>query len=142
MQATIGKMGAGIHSIRSKLENTNQRTQNLHEELTETIERTRVDLQTVEVALDVQTREFRREIAAIRSDVTNAKTHGTFNETRSQIETIEREFHAWLEAVDARAEPGRAQGVGRSTVQPPTFKGNTSWAVFRCQFETVAEHNH
>jgi hypothetical protein len=27
-------------------------------------------------------------------------------------------------------------------VQPPTFNGNTSWRVFRRQFETVTEHNH
>jgi uncharacterized protein YdiU (UPF0061 family) len=106
MQATIGKNEAGIDSVWSELENTNQRTQNLHKELTETIERTQVELQTVEVALDVQTREFQREIAAIRSDVTNAKTHGTFNETRSQIEAIEREFEAHLEAFKARAELG------------------------------------
>jgi hypothetical protein len=39
--ATIGKMEAGIHSIRSELENINQRTQNLHKELMETIERHR-----------------------------------------------------------------------------------------------------
>jgi hypothetical protein len=44
----------------------------------------------------------------IRSDVTNAKTHGTFNETRSQIEATKREFNARLEAVEARAEIGRA----------------------------------
>jgi hypothetical protein len=108
MQATIGKTEAGIHSIRSELENTNHRTQNLRKELTETIERTQVELQIVEVALDIQTREFWREIAAIRSNVTNAKTHGTFNKTRSQIEAVEREFQARLEAVEARVELGRA----------------------------------
>jgi hypothetical protein len=142
MQATIGKMETGIHSIRSELENTKQRTQNLRKELTETVEKTQVALQTVEVALCVHTREFRREIAAVRSDVTNANTHGTFNETRSQIEATKRKFNARLEAVEARAELGRAQGVGTSTVQPPTFNGNTSWSVFRPQFETVTEHNH
>jgi hypothetical protein len=25
---------------------------------------------------------------------------------------------------------------------PPTFNANTSWAMFRRQFETVTEHNH
>jgi vacuolar-type H+-ATPase subunit I/STV1 len=135
MQATIRKMEAGIHSIQSELENTNQSTQNLRKKLTETIEKTQVQLQRVEAALNVQTREFRREKAAIRSDVTNAKTHGTFNETRSQIK-------ARLEAVEARAELGRARRVGTSAVQPPTFNGNTSWSVFRRQFETVTEHNH
>jgi hypothetical protein len=47
-----------------------------------------------------------------------------------------------LEAVEARAELGRAQGMGTSTVQPPTFNGNTSWSVFWRQIETVTEHNH
>jgi RNase adaptor protein for sRNA GlmZ degradation len=109
MQAKIGMMEAGIHSIRFELENTNQRTQNLCKELMETIEKTQVELQTIEVALDVQTREFQREIAAVRSNVTNTKTHGTFNETRSQIEATKREFQARLEAIEARAELGRAQ---------------------------------
>jgi hypothetical protein len=61
MQATIGKMEAGIHSIPSEIENTNQRTQNLRKELTESIERTQVKLQTVEVPLDVQTTEFLKD---------------------------------------------------------------------------------
>jgi hypothetical protein len=142
MQATIEKMEAGIHSLWSELENTNQRMQNLRKELTETTEKTQVELQTVEMALDVQIREFRREIAAIRSDVNNAKTHGTFNETHSQIEVTKREFQARLEAAEARAELGRAQGVGTSMVQPSTFNGNTSWSVFWRQLETVTEHNH
>jgi hypothetical protein len=42
MQATREKMEAGIHSIRSELEKTNQRTQNLRKELAETIDKTQV----------------------------------------------------------------------------------------------------
>jgi hypothetical protein len=49
-----------------------------------------------------------------RSDVTNAKTHGKFNETSSQIEAIEREYQARLKVVEAKAELGRAQEVGRT----------------------------
>jgi hypothetical protein len=37
------EMQAGIRSIQSKLENTNQQTQNLRKELTGTIEKTQVD---------------------------------------------------------------------------------------------------
>jgi hypothetical protein len=76
MQATIGKMEAGIHTIRSKLENTNRRT-----------------------VVRTCTTELRIHCAlGLRPDVTNAKTHETFNETRSQIEATKRKFHAQLEA--------------------------------------------
>jgi oligoribonuclease (3'-5' exoribonuclease) len=93
------EMQAGIHSIQSELENTNQQTQNLHKELTEKIEKTRVELQVVEVALDAQAKEFREEIAAIRAD-------RTFYENHSQIEATKHEPQARLEAIEARAQPG------------------------------------
>jgi hypothetical protein len=76
MQATVGKMEAGIHTIRSKLENTNRRT----------VVRTRTTRLQIQCAL------------GLRPNVTNTKTHGTFNETRSQIQATKREFHARLEA--------------------------------------------
>jgi hypothetical protein len=134
-------MQVGIHSIQSELENKNQQMQNLRKEITETIERTQVKLQIVEVALDAQAKEFQEEIVAIRADVTSAKKHGTFYETRSQIEATKREPQARVEAVEARSQLGRVEGVFASAVQPPIFNGNTSWAVFRRQFETEAEHN-
>jgi hypothetical protein len=56
------------------------------------------------------------------------------------IETNKREFQAQLEAVKAAAERGRVIGGGASAVQPPKFDGTASWAVFRRQFKTVAEH--
>jgi hypothetical protein len=31
--------------------------------------------------------------------------------------------------------------MGVSAVQPPTFNGNTSWSVFRRQFEIIVDHN-
>jgi hypothetical protein len=37
---------------------------------------------------------------------------------------------------------GQSWDEHREWVQAPTFNGNTSWAVFRRQFETVAEHSH
>jgi hypothetical protein len=93
------------------------------------------------VALDAQAKEFWEEIAAIRAVVASAKKHGTFYETRSKIEATKREPQARLEVVEARAQPGRVQGVCASAIQPPVFNVNTSWAVFQRQFETVAEHN-
>jgi tyrosine-protein phosphatase YwqE len=47
IQATMRKMEAGIHSIRSELENRKQRTQNHPKQLTETIKKTHVELQRV-----------------------------------------------------------------------------------------------
>jgi hypothetical protein len=100
------EMQAGIHSIQSELENANQQTQNLRNELMETIEKTQVELQIVEVALDAQAKEFREDIAAIRADVASAKKPGNFYETRSQTEATKREPQARLEAVRARTQPG------------------------------------
>jgi hypothetical protein len=57
------------------------------------------------------------------------------------IATNKREFQALLEAVKAGAERGSGIGGGASKVQPSKFDGTASWAVFRRQFETVAEHN-
>lgn len=47
-----------------------------------------------------------------------------------------------MEVVEARAECRRGPKVSTSTAQPITFDGTTSWAMFRRQFETIAEHNH
>jgi hypothetical protein len=58
-----------------------------------------------------------------------------------KTEANKREFQAQLEEVKAVAERESRPAVCASTAQPPTFNGNTSWAVFRRQFETVAEHN-
>jgi hypothetical protein len=48
-----------------------------------------------------------------------------------------------LKEVGARAERGRGTGTGVGAAKPPKFDGTTctSWAVFRRQFEAVAEHN-
>jgi hypothetical protein len=68
------KMEAAIHSIRSELEETiqheiksflpyvDQKTQNLRVELTERIEKTHIELQTVELSLDKRTREVEEKI--------------------------------------------------------------------------------
>jgi hypothetical protein len=106
-----------------------------------TDEKTLDEQQILEVALDAQAKEFREEIAAIKTDITSAKKYGTFYETRWQIEATKRELQARLEAAEARAQLGRVQGVCASAVLPPIFNGNTFWAVFRRQFEIIAEHN-
>jgi hypothetical protein len=59
----------------------------------------------------------------------------------SKIEATQREIESQLEEVVASAERGRGTGVCTHATQTAKFDGTTSWAVFRRQFETVAEHN-
>jgi TolA-binding protein len=60
---------------------------------------------------------------------------------KEKTEDNMREFQAQLEEVKTTAQRGSTPAVGASTVQPPTFNGNTTWSVFRRRFEIVAEHN-
>jgi hypothetical protein len=58
------------------------------------------------------------------------------------LEETKREFRVRLdEMIQARAERGNTSTINVSTAQPPTFNGNSTWSVFRRQFETVAEHD-
>jgi hypothetical protein len=59
----------------------------------------------------------------------------------AKMEATRRELQSQLGDVAARAEWGRGTEACASIAQPPKFNGTTSWAVFRHQFETVAEHN-
>jgi hypothetical protein len=107
-----------------------------------------VEFQAVGVFLDAQARKLQEDPAKIRFDhlrdydLSHVALRATIKETRSAIEATKREFQARLEAIEARTEHGRGPGVCAYTVQPTTFDGATSWAVFRLQFETVAERTH
>lgn len=46
-----------------------------------------------------------------------------------------------MQEVEALGEHGRGTGTGAGAAKLPKFAKNTSQAVFRRQFETVAEHN-
>jgi hypothetical protein len=46
-----------------------------------------------------------------------------------------------VKEVKAQVERGRGTGTSVSSAKPPKFDGTTSWAVFRSQFETTAQHN-
>jgi hypothetical protein len=108
------EMKSVVSAMRSELEYVNKKTQDLHKELTDKIERkTQVELQTVEVSPNKQTRKLRKDLAAIRSDylrdydLTYVMVQATFNKTRSAIEVTECEFQAQLEVIQARAEQRR-----------------------------------
>jgi hypothetical protein len=83
-----------------------------------------VDLETVKTSFDTRTKFLVESISDIRKGL---------------IEANRCEFQSQLEEIEARAERGSRPAA--ITAQPPTFDGTASWAVFRCQFETVVEHN-
>jgi hypothetical protein len=60
----------------------------------------------------------------------------------AKLEATRREFQTQLKEPEAGAERGIATGTGVGEVKEPKFDGTTSWAVFRRQFETIAEHNY
>jgi hypothetical protein len=93
--------------------------------LTETIEKARLELQTVEVSLDKLTRDVEEKIAPIKEDITSNNPN----------------FQPQLEEVKAVAKRGRRPTVGTNAAQPPTFNGITSWSACCCQIENVAEQN-
>jgi hypothetical protein len=61
--------------------------------------------------------------------------------TRALTEAIQREFQTPLKEVKAKVKGGSGIGTGADAAKPPKFDGTTSWAMFRCQFETAGEHN-
>jgi iron-sulfur cluster repair protein YtfE (RIC family) len=92
------------HRIEKAMTNVSREThKNSKTELTERIEKTHVELQTAEVSLNAWTRK-------LQEDLTETKN-------KSQ---------ARLEAVETRTERGTTPAAGTSTVQPPTFNGNTT----------------
>jgi hypothetical protein len=113
------------HEMKDMLSYVDQKTQNLRKELTETIETTQMELQTVEVSLDKRTRDVKGKIAPIKEDITSNKP----------------KFQCQLEEVKAVAERGSRKAVGTNAAQPPKFNGNTLWSAFRRQFKIVEEHN-
>jgi chromosome segregation ATPase len=79
---------------------TEAKTDAKFKELTETIEKTQMELQTAEVSLDARTKNLQEELT----------------ETKNKLQ-------ARLEAVETRTERGSTPVAGASTVQPPTFDG-------------------
>jgi hypothetical protein len=56
---------------------------------------------------------------------------------------LKTELETRIAKVEARAELGVGSRIGNDArrAKPPKFDGSTSWAMFRRQFETVADHN-
>jgi hypothetical protein len=100
------------------------------ESLSDRIEKTQMALQTAEMCRDTTTK-------GLKEDLTK-----TYKETCKRIEETKREFQARLdETRQTRAEGANTAGVGTCSAQSQTFNGDTTWSVFRRQFEVVVEHN-
>jgi hypothetical protein len=59
----------------------------------------------------------------------------------AEIAATCHKFQTQLKEVEAEAKRGRGTRISVGVAKPPKFDGTTPWAMFRCQFETVAEHN-
>jgi hypothetical protein len=154
-------MEAATHSIRLELEETikhwvkdvpscvEQKMQGLRKELTEKIDETQVDLQTVKTSIDTWTRSLKGNIMDtnkdFHEDIVNARnnlheelglmfqvdTQTTKAEIRIDQERMEANIEVTL------SECGRRTGTSTCTKKPPKFAGTTSWATFK----TAAQHN-
>jgi hypothetical protein len=143
MEATI-RIGqeetkTAINSIRSKLEETinkrmengvaylNQQTQGLRKELDEKIMETQQHLQVVMTSIDIWTGTLQDDITGVKKD----------------LDIRAKGLEARIAEVEARVEleVGGRTGNEAGRAKPPKFDGSTSWAMYRRQFETVADHN-
>jgi hypothetical protein len=133
LKGMIEEMNASQKEMLAKMErmtNVNQaKTDAKLKELTETIEKTQMELQTAEMSLDAWTKKVQEDLRE------------TSNKTCAAIEETKHELQARLEAVETRAGRGNTPTATASTAPPPIFNRNTTWSVFRRQFEIVAEHN-
>jgi hypothetical protein len=121
-----------------------QKMQGLFKELNEKVDETQLDLQAVKTSLDTWRKNHQESLADTRKDLheeLGLMFQVEVKTVKALLETTQQKFQSQLDKVEARAEWGRGTGACASMVQPPKFDGTTSWAVFRCQFETVAEHN-
>jgi hypothetical protein len=132
-----------INSIRSELEETintrmenalvaaGQQTQVLREELDGKIMETQRHVQVVQASINTWT-------GSLRGDMTDIK------DLQKELDSRAQGVEVRMAEVEARVELGVCGRTGSDAgwAKPPKFDGSTSWAMFRCQFQTVAEHNH
>jgi hypothetical protein len=147
VSAIKDKMEAAVNSIRSELD---EKIQSQIENIMKCVDhKTQVD-----ASLDIWASKLQENLENMRTDFImnlttvnlgarpiNRKILTQQCSMEETIETNKREFQAQLEEVKAIAERGRGIGGGASAEQKPKFDGTASWAVFRRQFEIVAEHN-
>jgi glutamate-1-semialdehyde aminotransferase len=108
MEDFLARIGQETKDVVSHI---NQSTQNLRTELTDEIQRTKIELKTVDIAIDQRIRYVEEDIAAIKEDITANKKQ--------------------MEQVKAIAERGGGPTVSANTAKAPTFDGKASWSTFR-----------
>jgi hypothetical protein len=105
-----------------------------------------VDLQTVKTSLHTRTKSLKEMPADTKNDrheearIMKAEMRINQERVEAKIEATRLEFQTQLKGVEAGTERRRGTGTGAGAAKPPKLDG-TSSALFRCQFETVAEHN-
>jgi hypothetical protein len=97
-----------------------------------------VDLEAIRISVDTRAKRLHKTITDAR-ECLNEELHVETHTTKALIETTQREFQEKLKEVEARAK--RRKGTGAGAARISKFDGIISWAVFRRQFETVAEYN-
>jgi hypothetical protein len=100
---------------------------------TEKTDETQVDIQDIRPSIDMQTQSLLEIITDTRMHL-HKELQVEIQTMKAVTEATRHEFQTQLTEVDARAEHERA-------VKPLKFNRTTSWAVFRRQFETIAQHN-
>jgi hypothetical protein len=103
-----------------------------------------VDLQAVRTSLDTRMKSTQETLVDTRKGL--EKELGLMfqveaHTTKILIEANRRDLQTQLKEVEARAERRRVTGTGEGAAKPPKFDRTTSWAVFRRQFDIVAQHN-
>jgi hypothetical protein len=130
MERSVQKQVEDVLSV------VDRKTHSLELDLTEKFGSTQVKLDTIELALGVETNSLRLDLSTVQAE-TVANRQANFE----RFEAVRREFHVRLEEAKEMAGHTRGTGNGMCAVTPPKFDGTTSWSVFRQPFETVAEHN-
>jgi gas vesicle protein len=144
MEATIRsgqeETKSAINSIRSELEEAiqtwmenavaslNQQNQALREELDRTVKERQRQVQT---SIDQWTGNLQGDITGVKKDL------------QKELDFRAQGLEVRMAEVEARVELGVGGRTGNDAgrAKPPKFDGSTSWAMFRRQFETVADHN-
>jgi hypothetical protein len=112
----------------------------LRKEVTKKSDETQVNLQTIRMSIDTWTQSLLETFTDTR-DQLHKELQVETQTMKALTEATRHEFQAQLKEVYIWAKHGRATGTGASVAMPPKFDRITSWAVFWCQFENIAEHN-
>jgi hypothetical protein len=98
------------------------------------------------MSFDMQTKSLNEILTHTKNDCEEArrmKAEIMISEERmeAKMEATRRKFWTQFKEVGAWQKSRRGRGTGAGMAEALKFDGTTLWAVFWCQFKTVAEHN-